>query len=72
MPRPGTMSQGMSPDDKTKVIVWIALGKLGSDNGLLYEMESGQDMSLDGHEKITFSGKAGGLAVLLLLNSEWE
>lgn len=68
MPRPGTMSQGMSPDDRTKIIVWIALGKLGIHNGFFHEMESGQDMSLDGHERITFSGKAGGLAVLLLLS----
>lgn len=67
MPRPGTLSQGMCPDDATKIVVWIALGSLGMDNGLLHEMESGQDMSLDGHERITFSGKAGGLAVLLLL-----
>lgn len=62
------MSQGMSPDDRTKIIVWIALGKLGIHNGFFHEMESGQDMSLDGHERITFSGKAGGLAVLLLLS----
>lgn len=68
MPHPGTMSQGMSPDDRTKIIIWIALGKLSLDNGLLHTMESGQDMSLDGHEKISFSGKAGGLAVLLLLS----
>jgi hypothetical protein len=68
MPHPGTMSRGMFPDDRTKIIVWIALGKLGIDNGFLHEMESGQDMSLDGHERITFSGKGGGLAVLLLLS----
>ncbi|KAJ5292174.1 hypothetical protein N7478_001425 [Penicillium angulare] len=68
MPHPGTMSQGMSPDNRTNIIVWIALGTLGADNGLLHEMKSGQDMSLDGHEKITFSGKSGGLAVLLLLS----
>lgn len=68
MPRPGTMSQGMSPDNRTNIIVWIALGTLGTDNGLLHDMETGQDMSLDSHERITFSGKAGGLAVLLLLS----
>lgn len=61
------MSQGMSPDDRSKIIIWIALGKLSLDNGLSHMMESGQDMSLDGHEKIYFSGKAGDLAVLLLL-----
>lgn len=68
MPHPGTMPKGMSPDDQTKVIVWIALGRLGPHNGVPWEMESGQDMCLDGHESITFSGKAGGLAVLLLLS----
>lgn len=67
MRRPGTM-KGMSPDDKTTVVVWIALGDLGPGNGLSYTMKSGQDMSLDGRETITFSGEAGGLAVLLLLN----
>lgn len=67
MPRPGTM-RGMSPDDKTTIIVWIALGKLDPGNGLFYTMTSGQDMSLDGRESITFSGKPGGLAVLLLLS----
>lgn len=56
------------PDDKTSIIVWIALGKLGVDNGFIYEMESGQDMSLDGREGIPFSGNGGGLAVLLLLH----
>lgn len=68
MPRPGIMSQGMSPDDRSNIIIWIALGKLGLDNGYSHMMESGQDMSLDGHEKVYFSGQAGGLAVFLLLN----
>jgi hypothetical protein len=68
MPRPGTMDKGMSLDDKTTIVVWIALGSLGSHNGFLYEMSSGQDMCLDGQEKITFSRKPGGIAVLLLLN----
>lgn len=68
MPYYGTLSQGMSPDDKTKVVVWIALGRLGLHNGVPYEMDSGQDMSMDGRESITFTGKAGGLAVLLLLS----
>jgi hypothetical protein len=68
MPKAGTMEEGMSPDDKTKIVVWIALGHHGPDNGLLHRMDSGQDMSLDGRERITFSGKAGGIAVLLLLS----
>ncbi|KAL4861661.1 hypothetical protein BDV12DRAFT_179909 [Aspergillus spectabilis] len=67
MPRPGTM-KGMSPDDKTTIIVWIALGDLGPENGLFYTMTSGHDMSLDGRESITFSGRPSGLAVLLLLS----
>lgn len=67
MPRPGTLSQGIYPDNATKIVVWIALGSLGMDNGLLHKIESSQDISLDSHKRITFSGKAGGLAVLLLL-----
>lgn len=58
----------MSPDNKTTIIVWIALGNLDSSNGIFYKMTSGQDMSLDGRERITFSGRPGGLAVLLLLS----
>lgn len=62
------MSRGIFPDNRSKIIVWITLGKLSINNGLLYKMESSQDISLDSYKRITFSSKGRGLAVLLLLN----
>lgn len=56
---------------KGTLAVLISLGKSSPANGLFLgpdiEMDSSQDVALDGGESIPFPGSGGGLAVLLLL-----
>ena len=48
----------------------IALGVLNTRNGLFFEgveMNSGEDIGVNGGEELRFSGTGGGLAIMLFL-----
>jgi len=57
----------------SKLMVIVALGDLHKDNGLpasaqVERLVSGQDLVLEGDSTIHFSGRGGGLALLLIID----
>ncbi|PIA82975.1 hypothetical protein CB0940_12198 [Cercospora beticola] len=60
----GWMWADPSTDSDPQTLVCVALDNLGLENGFFMDLDSGQDVCIDGNDKILVPPTGGGLAIL--------